>query len=261
MAPKKHNRALKTRKGHSPVQSNAGIIPLIDVKDERSAENAANMMAKGPMLVFVVAAWCPHCVTFMPKLVQAALEPRTVNVAMVESEHLPALNAALEKRNNHPESIKVDSYPSGFAVTPEVTTPNYSAPTKISTEINNVKQYMNVKNNRQKEGSVAENQVAASPSAVANGEVVESPKIEDGPNSKKGVKAPSVQSPADFAETRSAHGGGLLTALSHTAYTLAPTAVLLATAATIMKGSRKGRKGRKVKSIRRKTLRALRNRR
>jgi thiol-disulfide isomerase/thioredoxin len=228
-----------------------------------------NTMEKAPMLIFVVAAWCPHCVTFMPKLIQAALGPRNVNVALVESEKLPTLNAALEKRNKQPETISVTSYPTGLAVTPELTRPNHSAsPSPISTEINNVKQYMNAANigeNNKQNAAIshtrAKHQTTTSPSAVANEGVGESANIEDGQNSKKGAKVPLVKSPVDFAETRSApytYGGGLLTAMSHTAYTLAPTAVLLATAATIMKGTRKGRKGKKTH---RKTRRALRNRR
>lgn len=267
MAPSKRARVpRRTHKRNSPVQSNTGIIPLINVNDENSAENTANMMAKGPMLIFVVAAWCPHCVTFMPKLVQAALGPRTVNVAMVESEHLPTLNAALEKRNNHPETINVQSYPSGFAVTPELTKPNSASPTTISTEINNVKQYMQVANKSGKVGEATSSkegngEATASPSEVANEEVTAS-EVAKGEGAVRSTTSPKLpQSPADFTATRSAHGGGLLTAMSHTAYTLAPTAVLLATAAAIMKGSRKSRKGRKAKSARRKTRRALRNRR
>ena len=269
MARSKRTRVpRRTHKRNSPVQSNTGIIPLINVNDENSAENTANMMAKGPMLIFVVAAWCPHCVTFMPKLVQAALGPRTVNVAMVESEHLPTLNAALQKRNNHPETINVQSYPSGFAVTPELTKPNSASPTTISTEINNVKQYMQVANKSGKVGEATSSkkgnrEATASPSEVANEEVMEVGNGEVAASPSKGTvrSTPKLtQSLSDFTETRSAHGGGLLTAMSHTAYTLAPTAVLLATAAAIMKSSRKSRKGRKSRKTRR-ALRTLRTRR
>jgi len=253
MTTKKTKKNTKSKSPHrGPAQTNAGsLFPVLNVTDMHSAKNAVDMASIGPVIFIFFAKWCGHCREFMPQANRAANDgSRTVNVAMVEDNHIDKVNEAFKEKNGKETTFTIGSFPTIQGVEPSIVSPNNSATPK---EIPRAAFEESLRLTPNKS-------VQAPPPALVVGKKGVAASMENLPKSATQLDMGETQNQGEGPKGPGAViGGSLVSAMSQTAYTLAPTAVLLATAAAIMKGTRKGTRKR---TLRKRTLRkrALRKR-
>ena len=229
MTKRKSPTKKKSNKSPESPNNESNVSPLLEV-NEKTITNFIELFKKSIkdgkiMVVLLHLNGCIHCDRIMPTFkMMANSEKRMNNMATIEYNHMAAVNEALHAVGG--PALNADAFPT-------IVTMNDKKAEEISSNPEMI-------------------EVALNTGATMTH-----------PNKKEESKLPldmmEVESLSQGGNRHS--GGGLLTALSQTAYTLAPTAVLLATAAAIMKGTRKGRKGKKIRRKTLRKLRTLRNRR
>lgn len=229
-------RRSRTRK----ISSSMGRIKSpIDVRSNKHLNGMMDRIKAGPLtLVFVYANWCGHCAEFAPHLDEAIKSKnRSVQVVKVNDEMLPAVNAHLIKNNSvSPSPLNVSGYPSVILVD------------KQGNQVANIQPVHNTETMTsvvEKSGNLAtavnlENTPSSSPIPPIQNihpPIASIPNIENDLMMATPVSGEAITS-----------GGSFMDALSSTAYTLAPTAVLLAIATGTMKQkSKRSKKHNKTK--------------
>jgi len=199
----------------------------LDVQSEADIPELMKRFQKnGITIVLIYANWCGHCHRFMPHFDEAAaMKTRTNNVAKINADVLPAVNHALSKMNQNEESIAVDGYPTVIALDEKA-----KPITTIRTDPELVQASMKM----------------TPPSASKSNSAMEAEA-----EFASRVTLPESYPPRPVSEeTKKVEGGNLYAAIGQAAYTLAPAAVLLATASAIMK---RGKRSTKRRSIRKRS--------
>ena len=258
--PAKKSRSLrKTARGHR--QSNAGtILPPLDVRSSSSLSEFKKRIKAGPLtIVLVYADWCGHCHEMRPHFDAAAKSAnRTLQAVSVNETMLDKVNDAVHSSiNQKAKPIEVEGYPTIMLIDHEgnkvsdinavkntevmtniMTTPTQpnQANNKANNKANNMANNManSMANNKNRILNMGQTTMNESIGRIKNADVGESKLL--GSMVGTPVTPPNPKNDAVIP----LRGGSLFGAISQSVYTLAPAAVLLATAATMMKkGSKK----------------------
>ena len=277
----------KTVRGHR--SSTAGILPLLDVRSNGHLKELEKRIRKGPLtIVMIYADWCGHCHTMMPHFDAASKSPsRSIQSVKLNEQMLDSANSYLNKNvNKNAKPISVEGYPSiilvdnkGNKVTDIESVRDTNTMTKVMNEsaslasqagisstpssMNSVKSMNSVNSlNRNKEpvGSIKipksmEEEAEAVTSLTAP--VTNSLGYESEVEPEEIMPPTSEESQNTIVGGSRGKGGSLMGVISKTAYTLAPTAALLATASYVMKGN-KGTKKRSIHKTKRKMTKKMR---
>jgi thiol-disulfide isomerase/thioredoxin len=262
-------------------QSTMGrMLPAVDIRKPSQMKELSKRIKQGGLtIILVYADWCGHCHEFMPHFDAAAKSPkRSVQVAKINDSMVSNMNSAIKSINSNASPIQVDGYPSVVLVdskgnkvkeidavksTPAMTqvmeeagnanaNANGSANANASANANgsanaSIRENANVNGNTESETSSSMsfniNSGSQSPYSNAEGELL---------NSVIAEESSSVVEPSNAAsDINIKKGGSLFSALSGTAYQLAPAGVLLGIAGTTFNK----RRSRKHKSHRKLTRR------
>lgn len=279
---KTNRRVRKTSRGHQ-MSTSGKISPPLDVRSPSDLSKFKDRIMKGPItIVMVYADWCGHCHEMRPHFDAAAKSPnRTMQAIAVNEKMLDKVNNSINQNINHnAKPIEVEGYPSillvdreGNKVSDIEPVKNTSVMTKVMTEPTSpmaesspaeesspmeesqkgsfhMNSYLG-KNNGMAGNSmksmnayVGEDQLKGSIASTMKGNLKNHNNLSIQPVSPSEAKSDRLVAP-----TKGVVGGSLFGALSQSAYTLAPAAVLLATAAAMMnrrKSSKKSSKKSKV---------------
>jgi len=271
---KTNRRVRKTSRGHQ--QSISGkILPPLDVRSSTSLNEFKKRILSGPItIVMVYADWCGHCHEMRPHFDAAAKSSnRSMQAITVNETMLDKVNESINNSINHnAKPIEVEGYPSillvdnqGNKVSDINAVKDTNVMTKVMSEpVSNTSNASSKKVNNAKEGAVngeglISNEVQNN---VLNSYVGEDKLLGSvasiKPNNKSNLKmnkgAIIPVSPSNVnhdlisnEKKQGVVGGSLYGAIAQSAYTLAPAAILLATAATMMNRHKKGT--RKVKRV------------
>ena len=267
-------KPVKTARGH--VHSTAGrIFPPIDIRHPKDIKELVKRLSSGPMtIVLIYADWCPHCHDFMPHFDEASNQSgRTTQVVKIRDDMVEKVNEMLKRLNKLENTIEATGYPTVKAMSPEVVTPEVNNGKEnviidIETKPELVKESMKIAEPNEANANFV---VAKTKSKEKFGEADEMVELHDmasrgaAPSRKepeseseeplmneeeqaKGAEELGVTRPNQKRDMNQmapgVRGGSLIGAMSQTAYTLAPTAILLATAKAMFnrKRTRKAKK-------------------
>jgi len=245
MTTRRHNKrkVRKSQKGGARKrQSNAGtMLPPLDVRTPTALKELEKRIKAGPLtIVLVYADWCGHCHEMRPHFDAASKSPnRTVQSVSVNETMLDQVNNTIKHMNQSAQPLEADAYPTIMVVDNQGNKVSDVEPEKNTAMLTKVMTTPTGPPTAEE----AEEGAAEATKALNTQEPASIGRMK--------VKDPSkLQAPPPVAQDMvggSHRGGTLLSALSQSAYTLAPAAVLLATAAAVMskRNTRKARKGRK----------------
>ena len=269
------------------------VAPMLDVRSKDKIKDAMNLIKKGPItLVFIYADWCGHCSTFKPKYLNAVNSPRrTTQALMVNDAVVSDFNSALSE-SLRAKPLNIEGYPTTVVLKPNgtvageipssaseedistmATMTTMATPTSSPSSLRNT-----YRNNSRLSIPTNETTVDASfkpssinelgetdPTVVSTDSANTSirPSVGASRNTSNSANinvarpvSPSVANP-DMIESQATpvrRGGGLYTALTSAAYSLAPAGILLAGLHAV-RGRKRTMKGGK------RTKRATRNKR
>jgi thiol-disulfide isomerase/thioredoxin len=245
------------------------ILPPIDVSSKGMIGEMMKRINKGPVTIFVFyMKGCSHCHDFMPHFDKAAKNPnRSIQAVKVNESMLPDVQEAIKRNNKNAKDFNITGFPSLLIVGPDgnkITDLDHVNDTKVMTEVMNTSIGSNsarpsVKANFVANNSLGENKGVSITKASMNAVATSNKRINNAPNVTNNViteqdaeQQASLLSPAmpptntslanDTESLRplsGTKGGSLYSAMSQSAYTLAAPAALLATAALMMKHTRK----------------------
>jgi hypothetical protein len=246
----------RTLSNRSPVHSLTSHKrpPSVTVKSASDIEKVMQMILVHDMvLATIVAGWCGHCHKLLPHLNEAIHHPsnRTAT-AIIPDTMVDQFNSALKSRVNPNAHVEVDSYPTsillkkdGTEVTPR---PNLAPDTKQITQFLNRTGPLATQANLTSMAATTGPIETRPPRGQAT--TLYQPTMKNSPTSDEdiighaeGAEGIETTKPSDDAisqfertdtQTKS-KGGSLYSAMAQTAYTLAPAAVLMATASAMMR--------------------------
>jgi thiol-disulfide isomerase/thioredoxin len=271
-AKKAKTQKVKTARGH--VHSTAGrIFPPIDIRHPRDINELIKRLSSGPMtIILIYADWCPHCHDFMPHFDEASNQSgRTAQVVKIRDDMVEKVNEMLKRLNKLEHTIEATGYPTVKAMSPEVVTPEVNNGKEnviidIETKPELVKESMKIAEpnaananfvvaktkSKEKFGEADEmvelHDMASRGAAPSRKEPESEEPLTNASEEAKGAEELGVTRPNQKRDMNQmepgVRGGSLIGAMSQTAYTLAPTAVLLATAKAMFnrKRTRKAKK-------------------
>jgi len=272
---RKGYRKFKPRRTARRQSTTGSILPPIDVRSKGSIGELMKRINKGPLtIVLVYADWCGHCHHFMPHFDKAAANSgRSVQAVKVNETMMSAVNDAIQQKNHNAKSINVEGYPSvllvgqdGNEISQIEPVKDTDAMTKVMNEsaalaneaglisspaaTSEMKASIRPNNTRNTPPKVASLNASATPNFIAKDDMGESEGVSlalSGSNKKERNNEPSLAVPPvmnndhdmEHVNESVKKGGSLYTAMSQSAYTLAAPAALLATAALMMKRSKR----------------------
>ena len=265
------------QKSQKSIRSLSRMIKLpkdlpLDVRSDHDIPHFLKALQKKNLtIILVYATWCPHCHTIMPHFDKASQCPtNTISSVKVNETMLSKINDAISKSvNKSAPPIKVDGYPSILIVNKNAEKITDIEPVN-DTEI--LKKVMNIDKqnasrsivnsiikNKLKEPNVEINEIGAN-EMPANEMPANEPELIYNLNTSQNNtdSIPFIESPMlntvspplpdePTSLSKSVVGGSLMSAMAKATYTLAPAATLLATAALLMKRTRKTNKRSKSK--------------
>jgi len=241
--------------------------PSVTVKSASDIEKVMQMILVHDMvLATIVAGWCGHCHKLLPHLNEAINHPsnRTAT-AIIPDTMVDQFNSALKSRVNPNAHVEVDSYPTsillkkdGTEVTPR---PTLAPDTKQITQFLNRTGPLATQANltgRETTGRATTGREITGMAATTGPIDTRPPRGQDTtlyqtaldetptsndilgshPVGAEGIVTPTDDAIEHFQRTNKqsqSHGGSLYSAMAQTAYTLAPAAVLMATASAMMR--------------------------
>lgn len=269
------------------------ILPPLDVRSPEKMDELVKRIRQGPLtLVLIYADWCGHCHELMPHWDRAANSSgRNIQAVKINDSVLSLANETIRKNvNQSAPEINVEGYPTIRMLNRNGETLTDIEPTKDTKTLSRV---MNESAKLAEQAGLTEVPMTIAPiqQASSNENVLEPAATTLGTNSYVSMQSIPKASgaseatglstmnigadeeavliqPTSMSEdleasntssllpNRNIRGGSLFGALSRTAYTLAPAAVLLALASKTMK-----RRGRRLSHKRKGTRRTSHRRR
>ena len=259
----------KTARGHQQSVSGS-ILPPLDVRSEKDLSELKRRIKMGLItIILIYADWCGHCHHIMPHFDAASNTPgRNIQSVKVNETMLDKVNQSInEGINQHATPMKVEGYPSILLVDQKGNKVSDVNPVKDTKVLSEVMRQMSPP----KEGLRLEGESQEGEPREGEGEVNSLNQLSEGENKSTSIgrllgknsglatkrqnsymgedqlrgsmaaSLPSLATPPlaknDVSEGKQARylGGSLYSALSQTAYTLAPAAALLGAAALMMK--------------------------
>jgi thiol-disulfide isomerase/thioredoxin len=244
----RRNSTYKTFPKHKTRSAVYGkILPPIDVRTPSDIQGLIKRIMEGPLVIALVyLKSCHYCHIIEPKFDNASNNPkRSVQSAKINESMVSQVNSALKKfnpTNNKP--INVNAYPTILSLNtkgesqPEIKVTEQEDITEVmnTTSNPNLQSDINTPNNTPLSNSfttplptTSRPQITTSPSPSS----MEPRTDKEPPIVDPSASAFDIDTPHNIVPRRT--GGSLFNTFAKTAYTLAPTAALLATAALIIK--------------------------
>jgi thiol-disulfide isomerase/thioredoxin len=276
------SRKAKPRTTSRRHSTSGKILSPLDVRSKNSLGEFKKRIKAGPItIIMVYADWCGHCHTMMPHFDAAsASKERSVQSIKLNETMMADANSVINRSiNNKAKPLSVEGYPSVIMVDNKgnvVAEPNPPKNTEVLTNLmnksgnlavqaglsnptmNEVQNRMSIRNNNAMNivNNTVENQLPNVNSMNSYkgedvGSIVPMTNVVE-PGTMEGDLESISNLSNNNKKASTIRGGSLYASLAQSAYTLAPTAALLASAAYMMNNKRTKRAKRAKRSTHRK---------